>query len=114
MRDVQAAPSTSPAAQSPPTGMTTPDQGAASWLSAITSPFLSNPEGYQYQVASGAGDFQALPKYHFSLSWANSALQGSSAALVPSAESDVEDALRALDVDRRGLRCAAPNRTQLA
>ena len=108
VRGLQAARSASPAAQTTPPGARPTDQ-SASWLSTITSPFLSNPEGYQqYQDVSGAaGDFQALPKYHFSLAWANAAMPGSAAALAPSAESDVEDALRQLDVDRSGLRCVA-------
>jgi hypothetical protein len=89
----------------PPAGSpTTPPPATATWLTSLTSPFLSDHSGYRYQqFGGGLSEQTLLPKYHHSLTW-KTTLSRATTTLTPSAPRDVDDALQQLDVDLSGLR----------
>jgi hypothetical protein len=86
-----------------------PSPEASPWAPSTTSPYLTRPEGYQYQqMAAGDPAAHALPKYHFSLSWTSRGpAEGGVAAPAPSGPQQVDEVLFRLGVDRNGLRCGA-------
>ena len=97
----------SPTIASPPQ-QPSPDN-ASPWGQSPASPYLSNPEGFQYgQLAPGDPASLALPKYHFSLSWTKRGGTTDTGAtqLAPSGPQQIDDVLFRLSVDRNGLRYA--------